>query len=397
MTDPSTLIFFITFVLAAVLGGVIAYSGFCTFGAVADWVSFSDKGRLGAWILAIGVSITGVSILELNTLISTTQSVFPYTSTMFNPMRFIIGGLLFGFGMHLSGGCSSKALVRLGSGNIQALTVCCFAAMVSYLLVYTTIYERLFHIPLSSFTLQFGDFGWSSQRLFDILNVDNPDWPSKLLPTLIGLAISGYSLFIISRSSRTSLVLSGLVVGSVVSAGWYLTGSPAGAAWVEHMNFEWHPPRNLGLQSFTFISPLADVVGVVASDEPHRSVTFGLFSVLGICFGSFVFHLFTRKFYLNPFRSFRGFIRAACGGILLGTGGVLALGCSIGQGVTGMSTLALGSLLATGSMCFGAAMAIKIEFYRLMYPAKAGWIPAIVSSLVDFRLLPEKLRKLDAI
>jgi len=174
MTDPSTLIFFITFVLAAVLGGVIAYSGFCTFGGVADWVSFSDKGRLGAWILAIGVSITGVSILELNTLISTTQSVFPYTSTMFNPMRFIIGGLLFGFGMHLSGGCSSKALVRLGSGNIQALTVCCFAAIASYLLVYTTLYERFFHIPLSGFTLEFGDFGWSSQRLIDILNVDNP-------------------------------------------------------------------------------------------------------------------------------------------------------------------------------------------------------------------------------
>lgn len=397
MTDPSTLIFLLTFVLAAILGGVVAYSGFCTFGAIADWVSFSDKGRLGAWILAIGVSITGVSIVELTTQISTTHSVFPYTSTTFNPMRFIIGGLIFGFGMHLSGGCSSKALVRLGGGNIQAFTVCCFAAFVSYALVYTTLYERLFHTPLLGFTLELADFGLLSQRLDAIVSFDNPGWLTKYLAIIIGIIVSVYSLFIISASGRESLFLGGFTVGLVVLAGWYLTGGPAGVAWVEHMNFEWHPPRNLGLQSFTFISPLADVVGVVASDEPRRSITFGLFSVLGICSGSFIVHLVARKFYLNPFKSFRGFVRAACGGMLLGAGGVLALGCSIGQGVTGMSTLALGSILATGSMCFGAALAIKIEFYRLMYPTQAGWISAIVASLIDFHLLPEKLRKLDAI
>ena len=397
MTDPSMVIFLYTFALAAIMGGVIAHSSFCTFGAIADWISFSDRGRLGAWVLAIGVSVIGVSILELTTQISTTESVFPYTSASFNPVRYMLGGLLFGFGMHLTGGCSSKALVRLGSGNIQALTVCCFAAIISYLLIYTTFYERLFHTPLAGFTLNLENFGLSSQRLAHVLNFHKVSAFARYLPILIGIIVSVYSLRLISKSARSSLVLSGVTVGLVVIAGWYLTGGPFGVAWVEHMSFEWHPPRNLGLQSFTFISPLADMLGIVVGREPSRSLTFGLISIFGLCFGSFVFHLLTGKLHLNPFKSLHDFLRAACGGVLLGVGGVLALGCSIGQGVTGLSTLAVGSMLATGSMCFGAALAIKIEFYRLMYPAEATWSSATLASLIDLRLLPKKWRKLDAV
>lgn len=397
MTDPSLIIFLATFSLAGILGAVIAYSGFCTFGAIADWVSFSDKGRLGAWLLAIGVSISGVSLLESLSLISIADSVIPYTSTTFNPLRYLGGGLLFGIGMHLSGGCSSKALVRLGGGSIQALTICCFAAMMSYALIYTSLYENIFHPFLTPFSMDLENIGGSSQRLNDLLKIITVSAGKHYPQILLGFIVSGYSLYLISKSTRTALVISGLLVGMIVVSGWYLTGGPLGAAWVEHMSFEWQPPRNLGIQSFTFISPLADVIGVFANSEPQRSVTFGLVSVVGVCFGSFIYHLACRKLRLNRFKSVRDFFRAACGGILLGVGGVLALGCSIGQGVTGFSTLAIGSILASFSMCFGAALALKIEFYRLMYPTQASWLRAVVATLADFHLLPKSMRKLDVI
>jgi uncharacterized protein len=397
LSDPSLAIFFLGFCSASILGAVIAYSGFCTFGAIADWVSFGDRGRLGAWLLAIGTAICGVAFIETTTTISLDHSVLPYTSPSFNPARYLIGGLIFGIGMHLSGGCSSKALVRLGSGNLQGLVVCSFAAITSYLLIYGTLFEEIFYPLLAPFLLSLEDFGMRSQRLGElVIHTEKESWLYRNHPFLIGLTVSVYSLTLILKSSRSKLVISGATIGALVVGGWFLTGSELGEAWVEEMSFRWHPPRNLGLQSFTFVSPLADFVGLVFGSERHRSLTFGLFGAFGVCFGSFVYHGLTRQLRLNRFISIQGALRAALGGILLGTGGVLAVGCSIGQGITGMSTLALGSLVATVSMGFSAAFAVRVEYHQILQSDDGSRATklrrAVISSLIDFHLLPKSWR-----
>ena len=79
----------------------------------------------------------------------------------------------------------------------------------------------------------------------------------------------------------------------------------------------------------------------------------------------------------------------------MGIGGVLALGCTIGQGITGVSTLAIGSMLALGSIILGSALTMKIQYYKLIHEDEATFMKALISSLVDFKLLPASMRKLE--
>jgi uncharacterized membrane protein YedE/YeeE len=81
----------------------------------------------------------------------------------------------------------------------------------------------------------------------------------------------------------------------------------------------------------------------------------------------------------------------------MGFGGTLALGCTIGQGITGISTLATGSFLTFVAIVFGSALTMKIQYYKMVYEEEAGFISALVASLADFHLLPNALRKLDKV
>ena len=394
MTDPVSIILFSAFGIGGLLGFVIAYSGFCTFGAMADWVSFGDRGRMGAWLLAMATAISGVLILSIVRKIDIEPSVIPYTSANFNPLRYALGGLLFGVGMHLAGGCSSKILVRLGGGSLKAGLICCVAAIISFALLYTTTFEKLIYPIISPFNLQLDAYGIRSQRLDVLLShfldveIDN-----TFVFFIMALVVSGCSLTSIKQSARRRLLVSGLAVGGLVVLGWWITAGPLGAAWVEHLSFQWQPPRSLGAQSLTFISPLGDAAAYLIKPNRAHYLTFGLCAAVGLVFGSFVYHLCGRQLRLERPTSFGDVTRNVTAGLLLGVGGILALGCSIGQGVTGISTLALGSLLATASMCLGAGLAVKTEYYLLIYPNEASIVSAFFTSLVDFRLLPPACRR----
>ena len=79
------------------------------------------------------------------------------------------------------------------------------------------------------------------------------------------------------------------------------------------------------------------------------------------------------------------------------SGGVLALGCTIGQGITGISTLALGSFIAFGGIVLGSALTMKIQYYKMVYEDEASFGAALVTSLVDMHLLPKALRRLESV
>ena len=119
--------------------------------------------------------------------------------------------------------------------------------------------------------------------------------------------------------------------------------------------------------------------------------------MLGVILGSFAWALVSKSFRIEWFVNFRDFVTHVIGGILMGVGGVLALGCTIGQGVTGASTLAIGSFLAFGGIVLGSALTMKIQYYKMVYEDEASLGKALITALVDFRLLPAGLRKLEAI
>jgi len=155
--------------------------------------------------------------------------------------------------------------------------------------------------------------------------------------------------------------------------------------------------RALNSQSFTFINPIGQTYGYIKDGLNSALLTFGLISVIGVILGSLLWALISRSFRIEWFVDTRDFINHSIGGILMGFGGVLALGCTVGQGITGMSTLALGSIFTFISIIFGSALTMKIQYYKIVYEEEASFGKALVTSLVDMKLLPASLRQLDAV
>ena len=207
--------------------------------------------------------------------------------------------------------------------------------------------------------------------------------------------------------------LIGLVIGLIILAAWY-TSSNIGVT-ADDTNYsladyyaEWDmlaeddagkpaTGRTLNSQSFTFINPIGQTYGYVKDGFNPALLTFGLVSVFGVILGSFLWSLFSKSFRIEWFVNFKDFLNHLFGGILMGFGGVLALGCTIGQGITGVSTLALGSILTLVAIIFGSAMTMKIQYYKLVYEDEASFSKAFITALADMKLLPSSLRRLDKI
>ncbi|MCW9047789.1 MAG: YeeE/YedE family protein, partial [Gammaproteobacteria bacterium] len=203
-------------------------------------------------------------------------------------------------------------------------------------------------------------------------------------------------------------------IGIIVLLAWYFTSNVAISTeegkqtmtqfysnWDFVMDSSEGKPKNgstnLQPQSFTFISPIGQMFGYAGSGFASAFMTFGVVSVLGVILGSLLLSLVTRSFRIEWFNSFKDFYMHMIGAVLMGFGGVLGLGCTIGQAITGVSTLALGSFLVFISIVFGSALTMKIQYYQMVYEEEATFINALLSSLVDMKLLPAGMRKLDAI
>ena len=202
-----------------------------------------------------------------------------------------------------------------------------------------------------------------------------------------------------TRGIRNNLanISAGLIIGGAVTVGWYLTAGPAGIEWAEAAEFVDMPPVGVGVQSFTFVNPLGEFISLFL-DLGNISIliTAGMLAAVGLVAGSFVDSLVSRQLRLSWFASFGDFVTNSIGGILMGIGGVLALGCTIGQGISGLSTLAVGSLIVLVTIIVSSAVTLKVQYYRLVYE-DANFIDALLSGLVDVRLLPSSMRRLEAL
>ncbi|MDH3948565.1 MAG: YeeE/YedE family protein [Gammaproteobacteria bacterium] len=404
--------------MAFVMGAVVNKTNFCTMGAVSDLVNMGDSGRIRAWIFAMAVALIGVIVLEASGVVSVDQTLPPYRGSNFAWLEYILGGIIFGVGMTLGSGCGNKTLIRIGGGNIKSIIVFAVIAVCAYFMLNPfpgtdkTLYSELFY-PWTNPTSASLTTG---QDLGSVIgNAVGADFGTAR--TVIGLVLVALMLWFVFKSAdfRSSFdnKLAGVVVGLAVIGAWYATGSLVTIDadgetmnWTQYASAEsWDMlednadarPKDVGVQSFTFINPIGQTLRYAINGFESVFVTFGLVAVLGVILGSFAWAVISKGFRIEWFVNFKDFLTHLIGAILMGIGGVLALGCTIGQAITGISTLAMGSFLAFGGIVFGSAMTMKIQYYKMVYEDEATFAKAFVTALVDFKLLPGSMRKLEAI
>ena len=362
------------FGIALVLGAVGQKTRFCTMGAISDWINIGDTGRMRAWVFAMAIALAGVVVLEATGTIDLSGETFPpYRSANFAWLRYLAGGLMFGVGMTLASGCGNRTLVRIGGGNVKSLTVLLVAALCAYLMLWTPLYEVAFLPWIRATTINLGQHGVSTQEVGSILAGMFGLTPTRTLNLTVSalVALAMFVWVFRSRDFRANAdnIVGGAVVGLAVVAGWYITGGSIGAAWKEYAEMANEIPSRVQTQSFTFVAPMGDTVRYLLSPSHFSFINFGVAALSGVILGAFLYALPTQTFRFERFFTLKDFGAHVLGGALMGIGGVVAMGCTIGQAVTGMSTLAIGSILAFCAMVIGAAGTMKYQYWRMMQEA----------------------------
>ncbi|MBL4614952.1 MAG: YeeE/YedE family protein [Magnetovibrio sp.] len=347
-----TLVAIAGFAAGIIFGATANKTNFCTMGAVSDMVLMGDTTRFRAWMLAIAVAILGTQTLHMMELIDLTLSpadggTIYLTSSLGWPGA-ILGGLLFGYGMTMAGGCGNKTLLRIGGGNLKSIIVFMIMGVTAYMTLRGLF--GLARLELEIFNTDLTEYGLESQSMVEILGaVISIETESLRLGVTAVLAILtlGYCFkdeeF---RHSKTDII-GALIIGLMIPTGWYITGV---------MGFDDFEPTPLS--SFTFVAPTAESIQYLMTFT-GSSINFGIATVGGVIMGSFLMALATKSFHIEAFSGADDMKSHMFGATLMGIGGVLAMGCTIGQGLTGMSTLALGSLIALVSIITGAVWGLK--------------------------------------
>jgi uncharacterized protein len=316
-------------------------SGFCLLSGLRGWWAEGDSRLIRTYALALGVAISATQLLAAGGLVELGKSI--YLQPSFSAPLMFAGGLLFGYGMVLSNGCGSRALVLLGRGNLRSLVV----VMVLGIAAQMTLKGLI--APARIALLQASQASVKTLSLPALLsNLGIGETSARML---VASVLSG--ALIIFAFAHTPFqrawgqITAGIAVGVLVTAGWFVTGY-LGAD-------EFNPAA---VTSLTFIAPVADALQY-AMLSTGLSLNFGITMVAGVFAGSMVTALITRRFQWEGFASPRHMLRSISGAALMGSGGAMAYGCSIGQGLTGMSTLALASFVALGGILLGTAAGLR--------------------------------------
>lgn len=329
--------------IGGMFGAAVQHSHFCTMGCVSDAVLFGSLHRARVWALAIATALLGSQALALSGVIDLSAS--PYRAAPLFWLSTVVGGLLFGFGMVLAGGCISRNLARCGAGSLKALVTLLVTAVVALATLAGALAPLQTALRTVGTTPTGGDQGLPALAAAAL----------GVAPGLAGLGLTiGVAGALLAfalrerqvRQSPADLVPA-LLLGTLVPLTW-LAG-----AWLAH------PAAAL-----TYVVPLSDgMLWLATGGAPG----FGTALVAGTLLGAAAVARRRGEFRLEAFAGRADLVRHLIGGVLMGVGGALALGCSIGHGLTGVATLSLGSWLALAAMLIGAWWGVKhLETGRLL-------------------------------
>ena len=350
----------LAFVLACALGWIIQRSHFCTMGALSDSVLMGDATRLRQWALALALGSGGFAVMVALGWVSPMHTL--YATERFPWLSYLIGGSLFGVGMVLASGCPTKNLVRLGGGSLKALVVLlvmgisALATMRGF-----TGQLRVTHFDPVTTAAADGPFmgHWLSART---------GWELSASMLLVGLVVSLTLLMWVLRDRqflRMHNLLAGLGVGSALLAAWWISGVLGFVA--EHpltLEVMYLTTGSGRMEALSFTGPMGQWLdALMYTADGGKRITFGMVLVPGVVLGAAFSALAQGSFRWEGFTQTGDLARHLAGAVLMGVGGVSAMGCSFGQGLSGLSTLNWGSLVAVGAMVAGTVLALRAQWW----------------------------------
>lgn len=320
--------------IGLIYGVVAQVSGFCLNSALRHQIMQGNGNKLRSFMLAIVVAMVGTQLASSLGVIDLSESF--YLTTGFSWLLIPLGGVLFGYGMITARGCGARTLVLFGQGNLRSFVV-------------------LLCLGISAFMTLTGVLGPLRADIAQATTatLGSASISGELLRWGFVLALCGSLLFFVLSDKQflkqRKDVLGGLLIGAMVVAGWLVTG------WLGFDDFEPTP-----LASLTFIGPIGSTIqySMIASG---MNLNFGIVVVLGVIIGAFIAARLGGQFRVIGFEQHTPMPRYIIGGVLMGVGGALAMGCSVGQGLTGLSTLSYVSMIAFGGILFGAWLALRRE------------------------------------
>ena len=244
--------------------------------------------------------------------------------------------MIFGIGGVIAGGCATSILVKSAEGRLQAIIALFFFMIFSAAAQFSFLETMRLDITYATSINLTGDASIAA-----ILGL--PQW----LPAVVIVAAMAFYIFKNWNPEANKMVFAGMAIGALVVMGWYITGVLA--------QDEFDPTKPSGV---TVSGPLARF-GYILIAAKFPVLSFAISFVIGIVATVFVFSIATRRFKFEAPKA--GTIKlAVIGGSLMGVGAIMAYGCNVGQGLTGVSTLSFESILAFSGMFIGTASAIKL-------------------------------------
>jgi uncharacterized membrane protein YedE/YeeE len=364
-TDLSSVVVGGGLVLGLVFGAVAQKSNFCTMGALSDIVNMGHWGRMRMWMLAVAVGVLGTAALAWAGLVDIGQAVVMRPTLPW--LSLLVGGGLFGVGMTLTGGCPSRNLVRLGSGSLRSFVVLVFVGITGYMTL-KGLFGAFRATALDPVALSLGERGWPDQGLPTALARGLGLAPSLALAVAVAAVAVPLLAFALRdarfRANRWQLI-GGLVIGAVIVGGWLVSGHLGFGENPETLEDSYFATNSRTLESLSFIAPLAFGLELLLRwTDQSLHLSFGIAALIGVVAGAAAVALATGRFRWEGFASLSDLRQQLAGAALMGFGGVTALGCTVGQGLSGMSTMALGSFIATGAIIAGCVGTLKLVAWR---------------------------------
>ncbi len=362
LSSLSAQVLLASFVFSFLFGAIAQRTHFCTMGAVSDIVNMGDWQRMRQWALAAGVAMLGFGALVYLGKIDPSKTLYAGSRVLW--LSALVGGLCFGFGMVLASGCGSKTLVRMGGGSLKSVIVfivmgvAAFATLKGFpavVRVATVDLATINSVALSAISMPaIGLFGIKIQ-LAQLLTA----W-------VVGGGLVVWAL--LSKEFRSfGNLLAGLGIGGVITAMWWASGSLGFITEHPETLQEAFVATNSGrAEALSFVAPVAYTIDwFMFFSDKSKVLTLGIASVFGVITGSAVMALLSKSFRWEGFGGTEDVANHLVGAVLMGIGGVTAMGCTVGQGLSGISTLSTMSFIAVAAIIGGAVLALKYQMWRM--------------------------------